>query len=150
LNKEQTLSILKPDAVRRQLEEKINQRFQKNGLRIIASKKMLLTRDQAAQFYAAHKERPFFNDLCDIMSKGEIIVQVLEGEKAISMNRQIMGDTNPENAEPGTIRKDFALSIDENTVHGSDSPEAAETEIAFFFDKTELASPTENTLSSGN
>jgi nucleoside-diphosphate kinase len=130
---EQTLSLLKPDAVRRNLKNEINQFFTSAGLTIVASKELTLTYDQAAEFYKMHAERPFFKDLCTIMSKGPIVAQVLEGDNAIQRNRDIMGDTNPANASDGTIRKQFALSIDENTVHGSDSVDAARSEIAFFF-----------------
>ena len=130
---ERTLSIIKPDATRRNLTEKINQRFEDAGLRIVAQKPLSLTREQAEGFYAVHAERPFYNDLCDFMTSGPIVVQVLEGEDAIAKNREVMGATNPDDAAEGTIRKDFAESVEANSVHGSDSPETAATEIKFFF-----------------
>ena len=130
---ERTLSIIKPDATRRNLTGAINDRFEKAGLRIIAQKRMRLSQQTAGQFYAVHKERPFYNDLVGFMSSGPVVVQVLEGEGAIAKNRDIMGATNPANAAAGTIRKDFAESIEANSVHGSDSAENARTEIAFFF-----------------
>jgi nucleoside-diphosphate kinase len=130
---ERTLSIIKPDATRRNLTGAINDRFERAGLRIIAQRRMRLSQDTAGQFYAVHKERPFYNDLVSFMSSGPVVVQVLEGEGAIAKNRDIMGATNPANAAPGTIRKDFAESIEANSVHGSDSPETAAQEIAFFF-----------------
>ena len=135
---ERTLSIIKPDATRRNLTGQINARFEGKGLRIVAQKRLLLSRAQAEQFYAVHKERPFYNDLVTFMSSGPVVVQVLEGEGAIAKNRDIMGATNPANAAPGTIRKDFAESIEANSVHGSDSPETAAQEIAFFFAGTEI------------
>jgi len=135
---ERTLSIIKPDATRRNLTGAINDRFEKAGLRIVAQKRMRLSRDTAGQFYAVHKERPFYNDLVTFMSSGPVVVQVLEGEGAIARNRDIMGATNPANAAPGTIRKDFAESIEANSVHGSDSPETAAEEIAFFFSGMEI------------
>jgi nucleoside-diphosphate kinase len=135
---ERTLSILKPDATRRNLTGKINARFEEQGLRIVAQKRLRLTRAQAEAFYAAHAERSFFNDLCEFMISGPVVVQVLEGAGAIQRNRDIMGATNPANAAPGTIRKDFAESIEANSVHGSDSPEAAAREVAFFFSETEI------------
>jgi nucleoside-diphosphate kinase len=135
---ERTLSILKPDATRRNLTGKINARFEEQGLRIVAQKRVRLTRSQAEAFYAAHSERSFFNDLCEFMISGPVVVQVLEGAGAIQRNRDIMGATNPANAAPGTIRKDFAESIEANSVHGSDSPEAAAREVAFFFSETEI------------
>jgi nucleoside-diphosphate kinase len=135
---ERTLSIIKPDATRRNLTGAINDRFEKAGLRIVAQKRMRLSQDTAGQFYAVHKERPFYNDLVSFMSSGPVVVQVLEGEGAIAKNRDIMGATNPANAAPGTIRKDFAESIEANSVHGSDSPETAEQEIAFFFSAMEI------------
>ena len=137
---QKTLSLLKPDAVRRSLTGKINQKFEENGLSIVAQKMLTLTYDQAAAFYAVHKERAFFKDLCTFMSSGPIVAQVLEGKDAVNSNRKIMGDTNPDNADKGTIRKEFALSIDENTVHGSDSPGAALQEISFFFAQIEFSS----------
>ena len=130
---ERTLSIIKPDATRRNLTGEINARFEKAGLRIVAQRRIQLTRPQAEAFYAVHKERPFFNDLCAFMTSGPVVVQVLEGEDAIAQNRNVMGATNPAEAEAGTIRKDFAESIEANSVHGSDAPETAKDEIAFFF-----------------
>ena len=135
---ERTLSILKPDATRRNLTGKINARFEEKGLRIIAQKRMRLSRIQAEQFYAVHAARPFFNDLCEFMCSGPVVAQVLEGENAVLANRDIMGATNPANAAEGTIRKDFAESIEANSVHGSDSLENAKTEIAFFFSDLEI------------
>jgi nucleoside-diphosphate kinase len=135
---ERTLSIIKPDATRRNLTGKINQRFEDKGLRIIAQKRLVLSRRQAEQFYAVHKERGFFADLVEFMTSGPVVVQVLEGESAVALNRDIMGATNPAVAAPGTIRKDFAESVQANSVHGSDSPENARTEIAFFFAEAEL------------
>jgi nucleoside-diphosphate kinase len=135
---ERTLSIIKPDATRRNLTGKINARFEDSGLRIIAQKRVQLTRTQAEQFYAVHSERSFFNDLCAFMVSAPVVVQVLQGENAVLKNREIMGATNPANAAPGTIRKDFAESIEANSVHGSDSPENAATEIAYFFSGTEI------------
>ena len=130
---ERTLSIIKPDATRRNLTGKINARFEEQGLRIVAQKRLALTKDQAAKFYAVHAERSFFAELCDFMTSGPVVVQVLEGENAVLRNREIMGATNPANAAPGTIRADFADSIDANAVHGSDAPETAAVEIAYFF-----------------
>jgi len=130
---ERTLSIIKPDATRRNLTGKINQKFEDAGLRIIASRRVQLTQAQAEAFYAVHSHRPFFKDLVSFMISGPVVSQVLEGENAVLKNRDIMGATNPANAEPGTIRKEFAESIEANSVHGSDAPEAAVTEIAFFF-----------------
>jgi nucleoside-diphosphate kinase len=135
---ERTLSIIKPDATRRNLTGKINARFEENGLRIVAQKRLRLSRAQAEQFYAVHKARPFFNSLCDFMTSGPVVVQVLEGDNAIARNREIMGATDPAKAAPGTIRKDFAESIEANSVHGSDSPENAAIEIAFFFSGLEI------------
>jgi nucleoside-diphosphate kinase len=135
---ERTLSIIKPDATRRNLTDKINQRFEDRGLRIVAQKRLQLSRDQAEQFYAVHRERGFFNDLVAFMISGPVVVQVLEGDNAVALNREIMGATNPANAAPGTIRKDFAESIEANSVHGSDSADNARTEIAFFFSGIEL------------
>jgi nucleoside-diphosphate kinase len=135
---ERTLSIIKPDATRRNLTGAINQRFESAGLRIVAQKRIRLTDDQAKQFYAVHSERPFFGDLVKFMTSGPVVVQVLEGEGAVAKNRDIMGATNPANAAPGTIRKDFAESIEANSVHGSDSLENAQTEIAFFFAGSEI------------
>jgi nucleoside-diphosphate kinase len=135
---ERTLSIIKPDATRRNLTGAINDRFEKAGLRIVAQRRMRLSKEIAGQFYAVHRERPFYNDLVSFMSSGPVVVQVLEGEGAIARNRDIMGATNPANAAPGTIRKDFAESIEANSVHGSDSPETAAQEIAFFFSGMEI------------
>jgi len=135
---ERTLSIIKPDATRRNLTGKINARFEENGLRIVAQKRLRLSRAQAEQFYAVHKARPFFNSLCDFMTSGPVVVQVLEGDNAVARNREIMGATDPAKAAPGTIRKDFAESIEANSVHGSDSPENAAIEIAFFFSGLEI------------
>jgi nucleoside-diphosphate kinase len=135
---ERTFSIIKPDATKRNLTGKIIDRFESNGLRIIASKRIHMTREQAGGFYAVHKERPFYNDLVDFMVSGPVVVQVLEGENAIAKNREIMGATNPAEADEGTIRKDFAESIDANSVHGSDAPETAAEEIKFFFSDDEL------------
>ena len=135
---QRTFSIIKPDATRRNLTGAINAKLESAGLRIIAQKRILLTKSQAEAFYAVHKERPFFDELTTFMSSAPIVAQVLEGEDAISKNRDVMGATNPAEAEPGTIRKEFALSIGENSVHGSDGPETAETEIAYFFSGLEL------------
>jgi nucleoside-diphosphate kinase len=130
---ERTLSIIKPDATRRNLTGAIVDRFEKAGLRVIASRRMRLSQAQAEAFYAVHKERPFFASLVKFMTSGPVVVQVLEGEGAIARNRDVMGATNPANAAAGTIRKDFAESIEANSVHGSDAPETAAQEIAFFF-----------------
>jgi nucleoside-diphosphate kinase len=135
---ERTLSIIKPDATRRNLTGAINDRFEKAGLKIVAQKRLRLSKDVAERFYAVHAARPFYNDLVAFMSSGPVVVQVLEGEGAIARNRDIMGATNPANAAPGTIRKDFAESIEANSVHGSDSAETAAQEIAFFFSDTEI------------
>lgn len=135
---ERTLSIIKPDATRRNLTGAINERFEKKGLRIIAQKRIQLTPAQAKEFYAVHKDRPFFSGLVEFMISGPVVAQVLEGENAVAKNREIMGATNPENAEPGTIRKDFAENIEANSVHGSDSLENAKIEIAFFFSGLEI------------
>jgi nucleoside-diphosphate kinase len=135
---ERTFSIIKPDATKRNLTGKIIDRFESNGLRIVASKRIHMTREQAGEFYGVHKERPFYNDLVDFMISGPVVVQVLEGENAIAKNREIMGATNPAEADEGTIRKDFAESIDANSVHGSDAPETAAEEIKFFFSDDEL------------
>ena len=135
---ERTFSIIKPDATRRNLTGKINARFEENGLRIVAQRRIKMTRQQAEGFYAVHKERPFFNSLCTFMTSGPVVVQVLEGDNAVAKNREIMGATNPANAAPGTIRKDFAESVEANSVHGSDSPENAKAEIAFFFQPSEI------------
>lgn len=135
---ERTLSIIKPDATRRNLTGSINARFEEAGLRIIAQKRIWLNQSQAEQFYAVHKERAFFEDLCTFMTSGPVVVQVLEGEDAIARNREIMGATNPANAEKGTIRKDFGESVEANSVHGSDAPETAAQEIVFFFARIEI------------
>ncbi len=135
---ERTFSIIKPDAVAKNVIGEIVSRFEKNGLRVIASKMMQLSQAQAEGFYAVHKERPFFNDLVKFMISGPIVAQVLEGENAVLKNRELMGATNPKEAAPGTIRADFAVSIDENAVHGSDAPETAAQEIAYFFSADEL------------
>ena len=135
---ENTLSIIKPDAVKRDLTGKIIAMFEENQLRIIAQKKIWLSKAQAGSFYAVHKDRPFFDELCEFMSSGPIVVQVLRGTNAIEKNREIMGATNPEQAEAGTIRKEFALSMTENSAHGSDSPETAREEISFFFSGLEI------------
>jgi nucleoside-diphosphate kinase len=130
---ERTFSIIKPDAVAKNIIGKIYSRFEDKGLKIVASKMLHLSREQAEGFYAVHQERPFFKDLCDFMTSGPVMVQVLEGENAITKNREIMGATNPQEAAAGTIRADFAKTVDENAVHGSDAPETAAEEIAFFF-----------------
>ncbi|GAX87099.1 nucleoside-diphosphate kinase [Lebetimonas natsushimae] len=135
---EQTLSIIKPDAVAKNVIGKIIDRFESNGLRIAAMKKIKLTKEDAAKFYEVHKERPFFNDLCEYMSSGPVVVMVLEGENAVKKNRELMGATNPKEAAPGTIRADFAESIEANAVHGSDSLENAKKEITFFFAGREI------------
>lgn len=135
---ERTFSIVKPDAVAKNVIGEIYSRFEQNGLKVIAAKMLHLTREQAEGFYAVHKERPFFNDLVSFMISGPVMMQVLEGENAIAKNRELMGATNPAQAAPGTIRADFAASIDENAVHGSDGPETAQEEIAFFFSADEL------------
>ncbi len=135
---ERTLSIIKPDATRRNLTGKINARLEQAGLRIVAQKRLRLTLEQAQKFYAVHKERPFFQSLCAFMTSGPVVVQVLEGENAVALNREVMGATNPANAAPGTIRKDFAESIEANSVHGSDAPDTARGEIAFFFSELEI------------
>jgi nucleoside-diphosphate kinase len=136
--KERTLSIIKPDATRRNLTGKINTRFEERGLRIVAQKRLQLSRPQAEQFYAVHKARPFFGDLVSFMISGPVVVQVLEGENAVAANRDVMGATDPKKAAAGTIRRDFAESIEANSVHGSDSLENAQTEIAYFFAGTEI------------
>jgi len=135
---ERTFSIIKPDATRRNITGKIIDRLESAGLRVIAQKRIHMTREQAEGFYAVHKARPFFNDLVTFMISGPVVVQVLEGEDAIARNREVMGATNPESAEPGTIRKDFAESIEANSVHGSDGADTAKTEIAFFFNEDEI------------
>ena len=135
---ERTISIIKPDAVAKNVIGKIYTRFEDAGLRIVAAKMMQLSREKAEGFYAVHKERPFFNDLVDFMTSGPVMVQVLEGEDAINKNREVMGATNPADAAPGTIRADFASTIDENAVHGSDGPDTAKAEIAYFFSDDEI------------
>jgi nucleoside-diphosphate kinase len=135
---ERTFSIIKPDAVAKNIIGEIYSRLEKGGLRIIAAKMLHLTREQAEGFYAVHRERPFYRDLVEFMTSGPVMVQVLEGEDAILKNRELMGATNPQDAEPGTIRADFAESVDENAVHGSDGPETAAVEIKFFFDADDL------------
>jgi nucleoside-diphosphate kinase len=135
---ERTLSIIKPDATRRNLTGAINDRFERSGLRIIAQKRMRLSRDMAERFYAVHAQRPFYASLVSFMTSGPVVVQVLEGENAVAKNREVMGATDPAKADSGTIRKDFAESIEANSVHGSDSPENAAQEIAFFFAESEI------------
>ena len=135
---ERTFSIVKPDATRRNLTGQVNARLEAAGLRIIAQKRLRLTRAQAEGFYAVHKARPFFNDLCAFMTSGPVVVQVLEGENAVAKNREVMGATDPSKAAAGTIRKDFAESIEANSVHGSDSPENAAIEIKYFFSDIEI------------
>lgn len=135
---ERTLSILKPDATRRHVTGRINARLEEAGLHIVAQKRIGLTRPRAEAFYAEHRERPFFAGLCAYMTSGPVVVQVLEGEGAIQRNRDVMGATDPTQAAPGTIRKEFGESIEANSVHGSDSPETAATEIAFFFTDAEI------------
>ena len=135
---ERTFSITKPDATKRNLTGAIVAKFEEAGLRVVASKRIQLTLVQAQEFYGVHKERPFFGDLCEFMISEPIVVQVLEGENAIAKNREVRGATNPADADAGTIRKEYALSIGENSVHGSDAPETAAVEIAFFFSGLEL------------
>ena len=137
---EQTLSIIKPDATKRNLTGKINSKLEDSGLKIIAQKRILLSKTQAEDFYKVHQERPFYNDLVKFMISGPVVVQVLEGENAVSKNREVMGATNPAEAEEGTIRKEFAVSLEANSVHGSDSLENAKIEISFFFSRIELVS----------
>lgn len=137
---EKTLSIIKPDAVAKNVIGEINARFEKAGLKLVAMKMLHLDADKAGGFYAEHKERPFFNDLVAFMTSGPVVVQVLEGENAIAANRELMGATNPKEADAGTIRADFASSIDANAVHGSDSPASAEREVAYFFGADEVHS----------
>jgi len=136
--KERTFSIIKPDATRRNLTGKITAKFEEAGLRVVASRRVWLSNAQAGAFYAVHKERPFYNDLVKFMTSGPVVVQVLEGENAVAKNREVMGATNPANAAPGTIRKEFALNMGENSVHGSDAPETAAQEIKYFFSDTEI------------
>ena len=138
MSQERTISIIKPDAVAKNVIGEIYSRFEKAGLKIVASKMMQLSEEKAGEFYAVHKERPFYGELVAFMTSGPVMVQVLEGDDAISKNREVMGATNPKEAAAGTIRADFAESIDENAVHGSDSPETAKEEIAFFFSADEL------------
>ena len=135
---ERTFSIIKPDATRRNLTGAVTRMLEEGGLRVVASKRVRLTREQAEGFYGVHRERPFFNDLVAFMTSGPVVVQVLEGENAVARNREIMGATNPANADEGTIRKAYAESIEANSVHGSDSDENAATEIAFFFSDDEI------------
>ena len=135
---ERTFSMIKPDATKRNLTGPIVARFEAAGLRVVASKRLWLSRRQAEQFYAVHKERPFFGELTEFMSSGPIVAQVLEGENAILKNREVMGATNPANAAAGTIRKEFALNMGENSVHGSDAPETAAQEIKYFFSDVEI------------
>ena len=135
---EKTLSIIKPDAVKRDLTGKIIAMFEEKGLRVVAQKKIWLSKEQAGSFYDIHRDRPFFGELCEFMSSGPIVAQVLQGDNAIEINREIMGATNPDQAEAGTIRKEFALSMTENSAHGSDSPETAREEISFFFSGLEI------------
>ena len=136
---ERTLSIIKPDATRRNLTGQINARFEDAGLHIVAQKRIQLTLEQAQGFYAVHNERAFFDDLCNFMISGPVVAQVLEGEDAIAKNREVMGATNPAHADEGTIRKDFAESIEANSVHGSDAPDTAAWEISYFFAQIEIA-----------
>lgn len=136
---ERTLSILKPDATARNITGKVNAMFEEAGFRIVGQRRVRLSREQAEQFYAVHKERPFFGELVEYMISGPVVVQVLEREDAVAKNRELMGATNPANAAEGTIRKQFAESIERNTVHGSDSPENAKAEIAFFFKDSDIA-----------
>jgi nucleoside-diphosphate kinase len=133
-----TFSIIKPDATRRNLTGAVTKMLEEAGLRVVASKRIRMTRDQAEGFYAVHRERPFYNDLCAFMTSGPVVVQVLEGEDAVKLNRDVMGATNPADADPGTIRKAYAESIEANSVHGSDSDDNAKTEIAFFFTPEEI------------
>lgn len=135
---ERTLSIIKPDATRRNITGAVNKYFEDAGLRIVAQKRIHMSKDQAGEFYAVHKERPFYGELVEFMSSEPVVVQVLEGENAVAKNREVMGATNPEEADAGTIRKDHALSIGENSVHGSDSAENAKIEIDFFFQPEEI------------
>lgn len=137
---EKTFSMIKPDAVAKNCIGQINSRFEKAGLRIVAAKMMHLSKKQAEEFYGVHKERPFFGALVNFISSGPVMLQVLEGENAVAVNRQVMGATNPKDAAPGTIRADFADSIDHNAVHGSDAAETAQQEIAFFFKPEEIVS----------
>ena len=138
MSKEQTLSIIKPDAIARNITGKVNSLIENSGLRIIAQKRIKLTKEMASRFYEVHKDRPFFQDLVSFMVSSPVIVQVLQGDNAVALYRKVMGATNPEEAEVGTIRKEFALSIEANSVHGSDSIENAKKEISFFFSETEI------------
>ena len=138
MSKEQTLSIIKPDATSRNITGQVNSIIEKSGLKIIGQKRIKLTEEIAGKFYEVHKERPFFKDLVSFMISGPVIVQVLKGENAVALYRKVMGATNPQEAEVGTIRKEFALSIEANSVHGSDSIENAKKEISFFFSETEI------------
>jgi len=138
MSKERTFSIIKPDATRRNLTGAINAKLEEAGLRIVAQKRIHMTMEQAEGFYAVHKERPFFGELTEFMSSEPVVVQVLEGENAVAKNREVMGATNPEEADAGTIRKEYALSIGENSVHGSDSLENAKIEIEYFFNEDEI------------
>ncbi len=135
---ERTLSIIKPDAVARNVIGEIISRFEKNGLRVVAARMLRMSEEQAGGFYAEHEDKPFYSNLVSYMTSGPVVVQVLEGDNAISLNRQLMGATNPKDAEPGTIRADYAESLDANAVHGSDSPASAEREIAYFFEPGEI------------
>jgi nucleoside-diphosphate kinase len=132
---EKTFSIIKPDAVERNLDEKIKNFFESNNLKIINSKKVKITKEEASEFYKVHQTKPFYNDLCNYLSSGPIVVMILEGDEAVSKNRKLMGATDPLKAEEGTLRKMYGISIDKNSVHGSDSPENAKIEIEFFFKK---------------
>ena len=138
MSTERTFSIIKPDATRRNLTGAVTKMLEDAGLRVVASKRIHMTKDQAEGFYGVHRGRPFFNDLCAFMISGPVVVQVLEGDNAVQRNRDVMGATNPENADPGTIRKELAESIEANSVHGSDSAENAAIEIAFFFNDDEI------------
>ena len=138
MSTEQTLSIIKPDATSRNITGQVNSIIEKSGLKIIGQKRIKLTKETAGKFYEVHKERPFFQDLVSFMVSGPVIVQVLQGENAVASYRKVMGATNPQEAEVGTIRKEFALSIEANSVHGSDSIENAKKEISFFFSETEI------------
>ena len=138
MSQERTISIIKPDAVAKNVIGEIYSRFEKAGLKIVAAKMMQLSEEKAGEFYAVHKERPFYNDLVAFMTSGPVMVQVLEGENAIAVHRDVMGATNPKEAAAGTIRADFADSIDENAVHGSDGPDTAKAEMAFFFSDDEI------------
>ena len=135
---QKTLSIIKPDAVKAGHADAINSMIESSGLKILEKKELTLTKEQAQEFYSVHSDKPFYNELCEFMTSGSIIVQMLEGDNAIERYREVMGATNPENAEEGTIRKQFALNVQENSVHGSDSPENAKIEIEFFFSENEI------------